>query len=128
MKRVVAALMIISLLVLLGGSIFAQGTSNIDARLLNQAGHQLESYASQYYTGYWIEVGGIFLTGVGGAIYSATLTLLGFVLYVAGGVIQFLAAENVGAAGASLISATSPATKSATSPATGLSIDVQYNH
>ncbi len=108
MKRVVAVLMIISLLVLLGGSIFAQGTSNIDARLLNQAGQQLESYASQYYTGFWIEVAGGFLTVLGLGAGSAALALLGFVADFIGEVVQFLAAGNVGAAGASLISATSP--------------------
>jgi len=110
MKRIVVALIIISLLVLLGGSIFAQGTSNIDARLVYQAGRQLESYSSQYYMGFWIAVGGIFLAGVGEAIYppSAALTLLGFVAYLAGNVIQFLAAGNIGAAGASLVSATVP--------------------
>ncbi len=108
MKRLVVILMIISLLVLLGGSIFAQGTSNIDARLVNQAGQQLESYASQFYMGYWIEVGGGALMGLGLGIYSGAVALLGFLVYVTGGVIQFLAAGNVGAAGASLISATSP--------------------
>ncbi len=108
MKRVVVALMIISLLVLLGGSIFAQGTSNVDARLVNQAGQQLESYASQYYTGFWIEVAGGFLIGLGLGADSAALALLGFVTDLTGDVVQFLAAGNVGAAGASLISATSP--------------------
>ncbi len=108
MKRLVVILMIISLLVLLGGSIFAQGTSSIDAKFVNQAGHQLESYASQYYTGFWIEVAGGFLIGLGLGSYSAALAFLGFVADLAGSFIQFLAAGNVGAAGGSLISATSP--------------------
>ncbi|MGC8638201.1 MAG: hypothetical protein ACP5UP_08280 [Athalassotoga sp.] len=104
MKRVVVILMVISLMVLLGGSIFAQGTSGINARLVNQAGQQLESYTFQYYMGFWLQVGGIVGAGILASV-SPALSALGLIAVLAGEVIQFLAAGNIGAAGASLISA-----------------------
>ena len=112
MKRFVVILMIISLMVLWGGSIFAQGTSQINAGLVNQTGKQLQSFASQYYTGYWLEVGGISLTFIMALISPAlgdVVVPVGGLVVFAGNVMQLLAANNISEAGASLRAATTPA-------------------
>ena len=106
MKRFLVVLMIISLMVLFSGSIFAQSTSSIDARLVNQAGKQLENYSSQYYTGFWIEAGGYALTILSAAYNAPILAVLGLLGSLVGSVLTFLAAGNIGAAGASLVAAT----------------------
>jgi len=105
-KRFLVVLMIISLMVLFSGSIFAQSTSSIDAKLVNQAGKQLENYTSQYYTGFWIEAGGYVLTILSAAYNAPILAVLGLLGSLVGSVLTFLAAGNIGAAGASLVSAT----------------------
>jgi len=105
-KRFLVVLMIISLMVLFSGSIFAQSTSSIDAKLVNQAGKQLENYSSQYYIGFWTEIGGLVLAGLA-AYTSPTLTVLGLLGSLVGSVLTFLAAGNIGEAGASLVAATS---------------------
>jgi hypothetical protein len=107
MKRFVVILMIISLMVLGGSSIFAGGTSQINATLVNQAGKQLQSFASQYYTGFWLEVGG-FVSTLMRAYVSPTLASVGTIVTLAGSIIQLLAVNNINEAGASLRAATTP--------------------
>jgi len=122
-RKFIVILMVISLMVFLSGSIFAQGAfginevnqnpSGIDAKLVTQAGHQLESYASQYYTGFWLQVVGYVFVALGinstTYYYSSTssLSALGALFVLAGGLMQFLAAGNIGSAGASLVLASS---------------------
>ncbi len=117
LKCFVVVLVIVSLTVLAGSSTFAQSAS-VDSKLVNQAGKQLEDYASQYYTGFWLSIGGTILIAaapyvspvlavMGFLNANSVLVIAGLLMNLAGDFYQFLAAGNIGAAGASLIQAAS---------------------
>ena len=110
MKNLVVILMIISLMVLLGVNILAQGTTGIDAKLVNQAGHQLEDYTSQYDMGLEFQAVGGVLTILGvyysNPLLSPALVLLGSITDFVGSVIQNSAVDDIKAAGKSLVLAT----------------------